>query len=786
MTRLTRKINKALNAVEEGVNRPLNPSRRRRNTGRRRRRRGQRPRIPRRSRAYRRTARALGRRAVIPLSEAARIRQEYARGTELTPSAQVVTGGPMVPPALTRPRRVAGSELAGRLLGTRRVSRARVRVGEEGDTRFLQTLDPIFWTGTRTQKIAQTYMSLRINSFSIEYVPSASSLVTGTVYLAFFRANDLDWTPAGLTAALSSGSARVNQQFMVHMDPTYLQNRRQEFDVRDILSFPVAVAYVEGASSSDVYGHIRLHYSYSFTSPSSEDLVYSSYNATISDALTLSTKGEAPIAAFLEDSATEAVKNLRACMCKSGASEAVSDRFTEKLKLGKVLTFKIQPTGLLEISCDGYTSLLNPEQASSLEDLPITLFTEGTALDTTTPVVLHPQLEVYAGKILTSITDNISTTRNGMILISTQTGSGRFVSFGNTVTTPTNYFTPDDAVSIRRDSGEYLKADPVVKVLNTSISTTYSYLPQAGKWTYVEPGKTLAYSDIPDDYYYACLYYHRGDVNTRTSWQNTITVNPGNMEPVALYQSEALVLLILPVYRGDDYTSRPEGLRGVNWPFTVEPDSNVSQYYQTLDVNSYGFFYMPIKRFTTNYPCYYTSNGCVANTYIQPAGLNFQPIFTDFHTSGYTWCSNGIGAVQPAYVNVGQDTFNLSSQKINGTGGGATLSVTGQISASYFIWDLRCVYWNKTNFDQITNLPIFDGVKELQPDFFRRVYAPPTQLTGIHPLKRLMPELPAPQLRVREVPDDEDPQQEPNEAFELAGEPPNPPAPAGVRRRPRT
>lgn len=651
-----------------------------------------------------------------------------------------------------------------------------MRLGEEGDTRFLQTLDPLFWTGTRTQKIAQTYMSLRINSFSIEYVPSASSLVTGTVYLAFFRANDLDWTPTGLTSALSSGSARVNQQFMVHMDPTYLQNRRQEFDVRDVLSFPVAVAYVEGGSASDVYGHLRLHYSYSFSSPSSEDLIYSSYNATLADALTLSTKGEAPIAAFLEDAEPQLFQDLKVSMRKSGASESVSERFIEKVKLGKILSFKIQPTGLLEVTCDGYTTLLDPEQASSLSAIPITLFTEGSPVDDAPLITLDPNLTVYAGKILSTISDKIADSENGMILASTMTGEGRYVSFGNTVTTPTNYFTPDEPVDVRRANGTYLTTDPVVQIFDTSVHTTYSYLPQEGKWTYVEPGKTLPYSDIPDDYYYACLYYHRGDVNTKTPWENTIQVSPGNMENISLYQREGLVLLILPVYRSNDYTSRPEGLRGVNWPFTTEPDSWVSQYYQTLDVNSYGFFYMPIKRFTTNYPCYKTSAGCIANTYIQPAGLNFQPIFRDFRYTGYTWCSNGVGAVRPAYVNVGQDTFNLTSQKINGTGGGAVLSVTGQISASYFIWDMKCMYWNKTIFDQITNLPVFDGVKALQPDFFRRVYAPPTQLTGINPPRRLVPEMPAPPPRVREVPTEEDPQDQGQDQdqlpFELAGNPP--------------
>lgn len=651
----------------------------------------------------------------------------------------------MVPPALTRPRRVAGSELVGRLLGTARLGRVkqRTRVSEVDDSRFLQTLDPIFWTGTRTQKIAQTYMALKINSVSLEYVPSASSLVTGTVYLAFFRANDLDWTSAGLTSALSSGSARVNQQFMVHMDPSYLQNRRQEFDVRDVLSFPVAVAYVEGASTDEVFGHLRLHYNYSFSSPTSEELVYQSARTTLQDVLQATQDGVAPIAAFVQEQVAEDQVHALVAMSRyAGTSPLNQTQFSQKVQLGKVLTFKIQPTGLVEVSCDGYSTLMDPEHAET--DLDLTVFSEGQSDVTVQPVTDRPlsfKIQIQRASLRYDIIRGDTSSYEalpGLSLIklsSSGTMEHAYYS-GSLISPPMNTFFDED-VALSVDGGSYTTQKLTATVLHSATSIPFSFnTADEHTWHYVEPGN---YCDPPTtNRWVLCLYWLQSQ---STFYQGQDENSHKTINVYTLYRPVLQVVQCVGDYFYGTSDLSEQHIRSATryamWPFQLPSASGFTQDTVTKSVNSYGFFYayldnpfgiMPIAG--DNIPYQNQPGGFTMTMPIRNSRVHLQPV--SLHGISL---AGGCGDINSAIDTKG---YRINSSNASSSANNAAFSIMNSFINQSLILNLAPIYQDADAFHEFTTLPIFDGINKFAPDFWSRYSLLPP------PTARSIPQVPDP------------------------------------------
>lgn len=576
-------------------------------------------------------------------------------------------------------------------------------------------------------------MALRINSVSIEYVPAASSLVTGTVYLAFFRANDLDWSSAGLTSALSSGSARVNQQFMVHMDPSYLQNRRQEFDVRDVLSFPVAVAYVEGASSSEVFGHLRLHYNYSFSSPTSEELLYQSSRTTLQDVLEKTLEGVAPVAAFIQEPVTEDhTKTVALAARYAGTSAQNQTQFTQKLQLGKVLTFKIQPTGLVEVSCDGYSTLMDPQHAST--DLEVTAFCEGQADTTIEPVVDRPlsfEIQLQRASLRYDIIRGDTSSYEslpGLSLIKLSTGGDLEHAYysGTLVSPPMNVFFNEN-VAMSVDQGQFMNKKITASILKSNLSIPFSLNAKDEQtWHYVEPG--TSYMPTYGNRWLLCLYWLQSQ---STLYQGQDENSRKTVDVYTLYRP----VLQVVQYIGDYFfgtSSGPEshiktGIQHALWPFTVPAASAFTQASVTASVNSYGFFYCTLSNPFNNMP---TADGDLPYQN-QPGGMtmtcpivNCRVPLQPIALHGYSLVG-GSGDITRVVDTKG---YRINSSDASSSANNAAFSIMNSFVTQGLMIDLSPIYRDVDAFQEFTALPIFDGINKFAPDFWSRynLLPPPT------------------------------------------------------------
>lgn len=222
-------------------------------------------------------------------------------------------------------------------------------------------LDPVSWTAygskTRTRNIASTFMSVRINHIRAEWVPAASTLASGSVYMGFFRHDDMDVTPSGVMASESHISGSVFSKHTVDMSPRYLPSRDYIFRQRELGQFPMLVVLVESAGSGapTIAGKVVIHYNFSWSSPAVEPINFEKITVPLSQANSdaVLAKG-APLEGFiLEQPATEA---LTTAMNLAGASW--SSFFGKLVKLGKAVLASLQPTGALKLVIDGVSALV--------------------------------------------------------------------------------------------------------------------------------------------------------------------------------------------------------------------------------------------------------------------------------------------------------------------------------------------------------------------------------------------------------------------------------------------
>lgn len=223
-------------------------------------------------------------------------------------------------------------------------------------------LDPVTWMAygakTRTRNIASTFMSVRINHIRAEWVPAASTLASGSVYMGFFRHDDMEVTPSGVMAAESHVSGSVWSRHDVVMSSNYLPSRDYIFRQKELGNFPVLVALVEAGTSGQpsVAGKIVIHYNFSWSAPAVEPINFDKVTVPISQSNSIAVLNRGvPLEGFVMQNPTSAA--LMTVMRKSGS--VWSAIFQKLIQLGKAVYASLQPDSLLKLVIDGVSALVS-------------------------------------------------------------------------------------------------------------------------------------------------------------------------------------------------------------------------------------------------------------------------------------------------------------------------------------------------------------------------------------------------------------------------------------------
>lgn len=242
--------------------------------------------------------------------------------------------------------------------------------------KWVMTTNPVYWTGTRTQSIASTYMSVQIKRITIEYKAAATALQQGQVYLGFFRNEDLEVTVSGMATAESKAIVRTNRDASVTMSERYLMNIKQRYNQASPDEFPVMVAFVNGGGAGSatepfIAGTITVHYHYQFQSPAVTPFHKDSMVTTLSKMAEMSSTIGAPQMAYLLDNAPAEAwfRHLVA----TGHNNSVGSIFSKLLKLGKKVICSLEPTGALKTIIDGVSAFVS-SSVNSEDDVPTVVF----------------------------------------------------------------------------------------------------------------------------------------------------------------------------------------------------------------------------------------------------------------------------------------------------------------------------------------------------------------------------------------------------------------------------
>lgn len=230
-------------------------------------------------------------------------------------------------------------------------------------SRWVMTTNPCYWSDTRTQAIASTFMSVQIKRITIEYHAAATALDDGQIYLAFFRNEDLALTTTGLSTAESHVVVRANQNCHLTMSPRYLMNPSQKFNQGSPAEFPVMVALLVSNNSSGFEGGtINVNYEFEFQSQAVMPFDKAAVRVKLtelSDAA--ATLGAAEQCYLIQDGSISWSSHL----VYSGTDNGIASVFSKLLKIGKKVICQLEPTGTLKAMIDGVSAFVKSATADS-------------------------------------------------------------------------------------------------------------------------------------------------------------------------------------------------------------------------------------------------------------------------------------------------------------------------------------------------------------------------------------------------------------------------------------